>query len=208
MPKSKTLFHGGLSIILHPDPHFSVEINDFGEGFYCSENLDAAKKRGWAKMAKENVDSYAVSEFYYKEDASLKIKKFDNPDKEWLREIYYCRKYPCQYDVVIGPIADARIAIIMEDLEDEFRLIGNRLDGTKTVGEIKDEIFDRYAKRIAVGDISKMNQYVFVSKNAIQKCLSFKEGRIYNRENKEIDRICSDGTHKHLKNNKNKGRNR
>ena len=196
MQKSKMLFHGGLSIILHPDPRFSVETNDFGEGFYCSENLNAAKKCGWTEMAKENVDSYAVSEFYYKEDASLNIKKFDTPDKEWLREIYYCRKYPCPYDVVIGPIADAEIAIIMEDIEDEFRLIGNRLDGIKTVGEIKDEIFDRYAKRIAVGDISKMNQYVFVSKNAIQKCLTFKEGRIYDRKNKEIDRICFNSTRK------------
>lgn len=50
----KEIFHGSTNIIKTPTYGYGKKYNDYGLGFYCTENIDLAKE--WA--AKNNVDGY------------------------------------------------------------------------------------------------------------------------------------------------------
>lgn len=50
-----TLFHGSDHIIEKPDFHLGKTNNDYGRGFYCTEELEMAKE--WA--CKQNNDGFA-----------------------------------------------------------------------------------------------------------------------------------------------------
>ena len=52
----------------------------------------------------------------YKSDGDLKIKEFKTADIEWIKFVLACRKSnnsPHDYDIVIGPTADANAALLI-----------------------------------------------------------------------------------------------
>ena len=95
----KKLYHGSLSAFDEIDLSAGKGYKDFGKGFYATA-----------------VEKHAER---------LAIKIFTTADAEWLRFIVANRKSPASvhdYDIVIGPTADAQTTTIinehMEELEE------------------------------------------------------------------------------------------
>ena len=68
------LFHGTDHIIEKPDFSLGKRHNDYGRGFYCTQDLSMAMK--WA--CKQNTDGF-VNEYYLEQD-SLQILNLLPPD--------------------------------------------------------------------------------------------------------------------------------
>jgi len=86
---------------------------DFGVGFYLTSSYEQAQK--WAKLTYERVKEgkpiVNIYEFNVDDLLNLKVLKFDNANKEWLSFVSANRNiddYKCDYDVVIGPVANDR----------------------------------------------------------------------------------------------------
>ena len=119
-----TLYHGSEYVIEHPELKKGKPHNDFGRGFYCTENMELAKE--WA--CADNRDGFANS--YEFEPEHLKILNLNAPEYNilnWLAILTRYRTYwqngsiaeeakdylqrhffvdPSEYDVINGYRAD------------------------------------------------------------------------------------------------------
>ncbi len=112
------LYHGSNQIIEQIDLSQGKKYKDFGKGFYTTHLYEQAVY--WSKRIADRFGGTAtVSEFEFNMDAAvsdgLSIKVFDNPDKEWALFVMANRKqsidtFRHDYDIVIGPVADDRMA--------------------------------------------------------------------------------------------------
>lgn len=121
------LFHGSNSEITVIDFTKCKPYKDFGCGFYLTEIEEQA-----SQMARRTASIYRgepiVSCFEFDEigahnDASLSIKRFEEPTEEWALFVMSNRsreqKHPVhQYDIVIGPVADDTIATLFRNFDD------------------------------------------------------------------------------------------
>ena len=104
------LYHGSNVGVRNPIIQITKRNLDFGDGFYLTTDLEQAKK--WALLVTERTKSgkAIVSVFEYNEYNDLKIKKFDEPKKEWLEYVVSNRKRLFdnnnKYDIIIGPVAN------------------------------------------------------------------------------------------------------
>lgn len=112
------LYHGSNIIVKNPTLLESKRALDFGKAFYLTSDFEQAKKCATRTTERRNdgkatVSSYKVNDNIWNE---LNIKKFLQPDKDWLHYITANRKQISiedNYDVVIGPVAnDQTIATI------------------------------------------------------------------------------------------------
>ena len=99
----------------------AIKTSDFGPAFYTTSSLSQAQE--WAKTKKmrrkkgePTVSCYDFDEKLAKEH--LNTKHFFFPDEDWLtfivanrRAIYKGKKY----DLVIGPVADDRTIIVIDN---------------------------------------------------------------------------------------------
>lgn len=124
--KELTLFHGTNKLFEKIDLKKSRNKRDFGNGFYTTTLESQAKS--WAKnmSIRYGGDGIYVMKFKLKNISDLKIKEFNELDKEWLNMIKINRlKGGIQhdYDIVIGPVADDNtmrtIALYVEGIYDE-----------------------------------------------------------------------------------------
>lgn len=112
------LYHGSNQPIVNIDLSQGKKFKDFGQGFYTSHIREQA-----AYWAKRITDRYGgiptVTEFNFSLDeavaAGLNMKIFENPDKEWALFVMANRRqggeeFHHDYDIVIGPVADDRMA--------------------------------------------------------------------------------------------------
>jgi len=98
------IYHGGYCEIKTPRIIKSRFKKDFGEGFYCTEIKEQAKR--WCLK----FDEPTITSYEYKEDKKLSILKFETMTEEWLDFIVSCRKgTEHDYDVVIGAMANDQI---------------------------------------------------------------------------------------------------
>ena len=103
------IYHGTNFLFEEIDLEKSNNRRDFGRGFYCTVLYEQAKE--WAKrlyMRNFQGGKYVYS-YLFQQAETLKIKRFEALDKEWLEFIKDNRtKGGTQhtYDVVIGPVAD------------------------------------------------------------------------------------------------------
>lgn len=153
------IFHGSIYDFDKIDLSFSQKGNDFGCGFYAS-----MKKEHAIKMAKRNfyrysflkssnnisnndesLHAYVYSLLFYdleaKEDKNLKIKVFKSANEEWLKTIYNNRieqLITSDYDIIIGPTADARTVGILLEYRHSFEkgTLSND-DINKIISELK-----------------------------------------------------------------------
>ena len=105
------LFHGSDTLVDNPVIMPKYRSLDFGLGFYVTSSHEQAVS--WAKKVcyrnaskHQYVNSY---EFDHESAIStLKVKKFDKADEEWLDYVCACRmnRPVDEYDIVIGPVAD------------------------------------------------------------------------------------------------------
>lgn len=112
------LYHGSNQPILNVDLSKGQKYKDFGQGFYTTHLRDQAIY--WSKRIADRFGGVpTVTEFEFDIEAALtdglNIKIFEQPDKEWALFIMANRKqnevdFQHDYDIVIGPVADDKMA--------------------------------------------------------------------------------------------------
>lgn len=112
------LYHGSNLAIKNIDLSKGKKFKDFGRGFYTTHLPEQAAF--WSKRISERYGGTAtVTEFEFDIDSAiadgLNIKIFERPDKEWALFVLANRKRTVEefrhdYDIVIGPVADDKMA--------------------------------------------------------------------------------------------------
>lgn len=103
------VYHGSCSDFENIDLSKSHDRRDFGKGFYTTILQEQSKEWAYRLSLREKKREYYVYEFLFEEVSTLKVKRFDRLDEEWLEFIKSNRSkggLQHNYDVVIGPVAD------------------------------------------------------------------------------------------------------
>ena len=119
-----TLFHGSDHIIEKPNFHLGKTNNDYGRGFYCTEELEMAKE--WA--CKQNNDGFA-NKYILKSDSLNILNLLDGSYNilHWLALLLKNRTFRLSSEIA----EDARQYIIRNfsiDLDEYDIVIGYRAD--------------------------------------------------------------------------------
>lgn len=113
--KEIILYRGSKMIVESPEIRIQKYNKDFYFGFYCTLFPEQAIR--WATR----FDGVGyLSEYRYKPDEALRIKRFPEMTEEWLDFIASCRMGTAhEYDIVEGPMANDTI----------FNYVQNFVDG-------------------------------------------------------------------------------
>ena len=134
------LYHGSNIEIERIDLSGCKPFKDFGKGFYLTEiELQAKQMASRTALIFGGEPRLATFEFDMQratEDDTLKIKFFNEPNKEWALFIMNNRSRTngCNghdYDIVIGPVADDNIATLFRNFEDEIIDLDMLVNGLK-----------------------------------------------------------------------------
>jgi len=103
------LYHGSNCLFKKIDLSKSRDKRDFGRGFYTTTIKEQAVS--WAEVIFDRYGGVGkfVYEFAFEENKDLKIKKFEETNKEWLKFISGNRNsggIQHDFDVIIGPVAN------------------------------------------------------------------------------------------------------
>lgn len=112
------LYHGSNMPIVSVDLSKGQKYKDFGQGFYTTHLQEQAIY--WSTRISDRFGGTAtVTEFEFDLNAALadglNVKVFQQPDKEWALFVMANRRqdggdFCHDYDIVIGPVADDRMA--------------------------------------------------------------------------------------------------
>ena len=169
----KKLYHGSVADFNSIDVSAGKGYKDFGKGFYATavashaerlairnkkiieKRQNILKKRGITSI--EPVIAYRYNLIFSEETQGLSVKVFHKADREWLRFILQNRKCDgCahDYDIVIGPTADAETTAIINEFYDELEQSG-----------YADEICDKVISELKPENLPK--QYFFRTPQAV-----------------------------------------
>ena len=142
---NKVLFHGSPKIVEKPLLYHGKSSNDFGPGFYCTEDRDLAKE--WAVSYKRNgyLNKYEID---IEGLTVLDLKNVDDGFNQWialildnrptsisseLKENFINLYYPDLYgvDVILGYRGDSSIFTILDDY------LNNKIDTKNLLKKIK-----------------------------------------------------------------------
>ena len=103
----------------------SSRVGDFGRGFYTTSNLEQARRWAQIQAKQEELSAGIVTAFEVPdnlfEHPELRIKTFENANEEWLDFVLANRKnvdFDHEFDIVRGPVADDRVYVCLNILED------------------------------------------------------------------------------------------
>lgn len=134
------LHHGTDRDFDYPSIERSSRYSDFGKCFYTTYDRQLAEEWAKTKSIYPKVLHYCINLKNAHTGNDWKIKKFE-ADEEWARFVYANRRNPSyirpDYDIIIGPIADNRLAEIFADMEEKH------LSFDYITQKIKYEKFDR-----------------------------------------------------------------
>jgi hypothetical protein len=107
------IYHGSTEIIEHPLILDIQRFLDFGKGFYTTTSRKQAEKWALIKQkrlgipAKPYVTVYEIEDNLL-EDNSLKVKRFNQADEDWLDFVVRNRRenFNHPYDIVMGAVAN------------------------------------------------------------------------------------------------------
>lgn len=119
---------------------------DFGKGFYLTNNLKQAEQ--WAVgRATDGIErggnplDFAPVVAYFHLDLNKLIELaslgFEQPTKEWAEFVYNCRSIGSkkemyhQYDYTVGPLADGRTNILVQEMKEGLISLADFLEGIK-----------------------------------------------------------------------------
>lgn len=178
----KRLYHGTIYDFDDIDVLAGKGYKDFGKGFYATavpsqaERLAirnkhiAIKRQGFLTNKKgaglKTIVAYRYNLLFSEDTDGLKVKVFDKADREWLRFILQnrrCGGCTHDYDIVIGPTADAETTTIINEYYDELEESG-----------YSDEVCNKVIAELKPENLPK--QYFFRTKEAV-KTLSFDQVR-------------------------------
>ena len=119
------LYHGSHIEVKNPKIITSSRIGDFGRGFYTTSNLGQARRWAQIRAIQENQPSGVVTVFDVPDHLfghpELQIKSFENANAVWLDFVLANRKdvdFDHEFDLVCGPVADDRVYVCLNMLED------------------------------------------------------------------------------------------
>ena len=119
------LHHGSHIEVKNPKIITSSRIGDFGRGFYTTSNLEQARRWAQIRAIQENQPSGVVTVFdvpdHLFSHPELQIKSFENANDVWLDFVLANRKdvdFNHEFDLVCGPVADDRVYVCLNMLED------------------------------------------------------------------------------------------
>ncbi len=112
------LYHGSNMPIEKIDLSKGKKFKDFGQGFYTTHIYEQADY--WSRRVADRFGGTpTVTEYEFDLNAALadglKVKIFENPDKEWALFVMANRhqtatEFTHDFDIIIGPVADDRMA--------------------------------------------------------------------------------------------------
>lgn len=119
------LYHGSHIEVKNPKILTSSRVGDFGRGFYTTSNLEQARRWAQIRAMQENKSSGVVTVFDVPDHLfahpELQIKSFENADEVWLDFVLANRKdvdFEHEFDLVRGPVANDRVYVCLNMLED------------------------------------------------------------------------------------------
>ena len=107
------LLHGSNVEIVKPNLTICQSMNDFGRGFYMTPQWQRAYLMAKRRAGRDGGKPVVTPFLYYPKSAhehGLKVKEFKGFSAEWSKFIILNRSdetFSHDYDVVIGPVADA-----------------------------------------------------------------------------------------------------
>lgn len=112
------LYHGSNQPIAEIDLSQGKKFKDFGQGFYTTHLREQAEY--WSRRIADRFGGTpAVSAFDFDLDSAvadgLNVKVFEQPDREWALFVMANRRqtgdeFHHDFDIVIGPVADDKMA--------------------------------------------------------------------------------------------------
>ena len=119
------LYHGSHTEVRHPKILTSSRVGDFGRGFYTTSSLEQARRWAQIRAIQENQSSGVVTVFDVPDHLfthpELQIKSFEKADDSWLDFVLANRKdvdFNHEFDLVYGPVANDRVYVCLNMLED------------------------------------------------------------------------------------------
>ena len=119
------LYHGSHIEVKNPKILTSARVGDFGRGFYTTSNQEQARRWAQIRALQENQPSGVVTVFDVPDHLfchpELQIKSFENANDVWLDFVLANRKdvdFNHEFDLVCGPVADDRVYVCLNMLED------------------------------------------------------------------------------------------
>jgi len=103
------LYHGSNSLFENIDLSKSKDKRDFGKGFYTTTIRKQAESWAEAVFDRYGGAGKFIYEFNFETNNDLKIRKFEEANKEWLEFISGNRSIggvQHDFDIVIGPVAN------------------------------------------------------------------------------------------------------
>ena len=119
------LYHGSHIEVKNPKILISSRVGDFGRGFYTTSSWEQARRWAQIRAIQENQPSGVVTVFdvpdHLFSHPELQIKSFENANDVWLDFVLANRKdvdFNHEFDLVCGPVADDRVYVCLNMLED------------------------------------------------------------------------------------------
>lgn len=163
--KSRKLavFHGTTKLFEQVDLKKSHNRRDFGMGFYTTILENQSKEWGYRLSLRERVQKYYVYHYSFTESESLKIKRFDGLDIEWLEFVKLNRSkggLQHDYDVVIGPVAD----------DNTMETVQLYISGILTANEAVERLrYNRVNNQVSFHTERALNSLTFVRRIAYER---------------------------------------
>ncbi|MBQ8234039.1 MAG: DUF3990 domain-containing protein [Bacilli bacterium] len=147
----KLLFHGTIYDFSVPDLNYCKDKKDFGKGFYLAEDLNHAKSIANKSFL---ISRYAEYKYIYSyridvselRESNLNVHEFREANIAWLDYIMKNRMKindDDDYDVVIGPTADAEAQCLVMKFYHEHGLNATNNQKASFIQKLKPCIYGR-----------------------------------------------------------------
>lgn len=159
------LLHGSNVEIVKPDLAMCQSMNDFGRGFYMTPQWQRAYLMAKRRAGRDGGWPVVNPFLYYPTSAQehgLKVKEFNGFSAEWSKFIIQNRsdeQFIHDYDVVIGPVADA---FVDREIERHKRKYGPRYLDTEALLDFAEHVSQFGNKYV---------QYCFCTERAIKELI-------------------------------------
>lgn len=159
------LLHGSNVKIETPDLKKCQSNNDFGRGFYLTPQWQRAYLMAKRRAYRDGGEMVVNPFLYYPTKAKehgLKIKEFKGFSAEWSRFVILNRSeinFTHDYDVVIGPVADA---FVDKEIEHHKQKYGSRYLDTEALLNFAEHVSQFGSKYV---------QYCFCTEEAIKELI-------------------------------------
>ena len=106
------LYHGSISVVVHPNVSLSRSSLDFGRGFYLTSYSKQAETWAMRKAFLENA-SPVVNQYEVDDDFSdCSVLRFSDSDEGWVEFVCACRRGESlwqNYDLIVGGVANDKV---------------------------------------------------------------------------------------------------